>query len=62
MEKVIRLIALIVGILIVGTAVSQITVRKIDKLKDQQFVSSKDVVSIRDRERQLDCLAKNIYH
>lgn len=62
MEKVIRLIALIVGIFVVGTGVSQITTSKIDKLKNQQFVSSADVVSIRDRERQLDCLAKNIYH
>lgn len=62
MEKVIRLAALIFGIVFVGTAVSEITVAKIDRLKEAQIVTSADVVSIRDRERQLDCLAKNIYH
>ena len=62
MEKVLRLGALIFGIIFVGTAVSEITVAKIDRLKEAQFVASADVVSIRDRERQLDCLARNIYH
>ncbi len=62
MEKLIRLTALILGVVIVGTAVSSVTANKIDNLKEAQFVASTDVVSIRERERQLDCLAKNIYH
>jgi spore germination cell wall hydrolase CwlJ-like protein len=62
MEKGLRLCALFVGVLLIGTLISSVTMKKINTLKDQQFVSSPDVVSIRDRERQLDCLAKNIYY
>jgi N-acetylmuramoyl-L-alanine amidase len=62
MEKVIRLLVLIIGVCVIGSLVSTLTLNKINNLKAAQFVSSKDVVSIRDRERQLDCLAKNIYH
>ena len=62
MEKVLRLLVLIIGVLVIGSLVSTLTLKKINNLREAQFVSSKDVVSIRDRERQLDCLAKNIYH
>lgn len=62
MEKVFRALALVIGVFVVGTAISSVTTAKISKLKEMQVVSSKDVVSIRDRERQLDCLARNIYH
>jgi len=62
MEKVLRLLVLIIGVFVIGSLVSTLTLKKINTLKETQFVSSKDVVSIRDRERQLDCLAKNIYH
>jgi spore germination cell wall hydrolase CwlJ-like protein len=62
MEKVLRLLMLVIGVFVIGSLVSTLTLKKINTLKETQFVSSKDVVSIRDRERQLDCLAKNIYH
>ena len=62
MEKVLRLLRLVIGVFVIGSLVSTLTLKKINTLKETQFVSSKDVVSIRDRERQLDCLAKNIYH
>lgn len=62
MEKLIRFGALIFGVIFVGAAVSEITIAKIDKLKEAQMFASVDVISVKDRERQLDCLAKNIYH
>ena len=62
MEKVLRLLMLVIGVFVIGSLVSTLTLKKINTLKETQFVSSKDVISIRDRERQLDCLAKNIYH
>ena len=62
MEKVLRLLMLVIGVFVIGSLVSTLTLKKINTLKETQLVSSKDVVSIRDRERQLDCLAKNIYH
>ena len=62
MEKVLRLLVLVIGAFVIGSLVSTLTLKKINTLKETHVVSSKDVVSIRDRERQLDCLAKNIYH
>ena len=62
MEKVIRLGLLMVGLLLSIAMISTVTKIKFEQLKSTQFTTSKDVVSIRDRERQLDCLAKNIYY
>jgi spore germination cell wall hydrolase CwlJ-like protein len=62
MEKVIKPIILLVGLMLTVLAIQSVTARKLDTLKETAGISSKDIVSIRDRERQLDCLAKNIYH
>ena len=61
MEKTVRLSMGIFGLIICLILVSTITTMKLTKLKDSAFLGSPDVVSIRDRERQLDCLARNIY-
>jgi spore germination cell wall hydrolase CwlJ-like protein len=62
MEKVFKPIILIVGLILTVTAIKSVTAAKIDQLKLTAGVSNSDIVTIRDRERQLDCLAKNIYH
>lgn len=61
MEKAIRLASYIVGLVIVCLLVQNITQAKMAKLREGQMLSSPDVVSIKTRERQLDCLAMNIY-
>lgn len=63
MERTVRLVLGIVGLILCLFLVNGIVSAKISKLKETSVVSdNKDVVSIRDRERQLDCLARNIYH
>jgi spore germination cell wall hydrolase CwlJ-like protein len=62
MEKILKPGVMLILFLLAVLAVQSITARKLGSLRDAQMVTSKDVVSIRDRERQLDCLAKNIYH
>jgi spore germination cell wall hydrolase CwlJ-like protein len=61
MEKSIRFISYLVGFLVVAFLVQSITVTKFSTLKEQGGYSSPDVVSIKVREQQLDCLAINIY-
>ena len=61
MEKVIKPIILLVGFILTVSVIQTVTASKLDKLKETAGISSKDIVTIRDRERQLDCLAKNIY-
>ena len=61
MEKVIRLVMLVIGFVLVAGMIQNITARKLAYLEENQTTSS-DIVSTKDRERQLDCLAKNIYH
>lgn len=61
MEKSIRLLLLAVGLVMVSVLVQTITVSKFQVLKEKQFLTSNDVVSIKTREKQLDCLAINIY-
>lgn len=62
MEKVVKPIILIIGLVLTVTAIKSVTAAKIDQLKLTAGVNYSDVVTIRERERQLDCLAKNIYH
>jgi len=62
MEKVMRVGILTLGLLLSVMMISTVTKIKFEQLRNTQFVSSKDIVTIRDRERQLDCLAKNIYY
>jgi spore germination cell wall hydrolase CwlJ-like protein len=61
MEKSIKLVSYLVGFLAVAFLVQSITTTKFSTLKAQGGYSSPDVVSIKVREQQLDCLAINIY-
>jgi spore germination cell wall hydrolase CwlJ-like protein len=61
MEKFFRLTAFVVGLFVVVSLVQNITVTKMTKLKEAQMLGSPDIVSIKTRERQLECLAMNIY-
>lgn len=61
MEKFIRFTAYVVGLIAVCLLVQNVTFAKMEKLRDGQMLSSKDVVSIKTRERQLECLAMNVY-
>lgn len=61
MEKTIRLVSFTIGLVIVALFVQSITANKFKVLKENRGVSSADIVSIQTREKQLDCLAMNIY-
>lgn len=61
MEKSIKFMSYIVGLLAVFFLVQNITEKKFTVLKESAGVSSPDIVSIKTREKQLDCLAINIY-
>jgi spore germination cell wall hydrolase CwlJ-like protein len=61
MEKVIRLSSLTIGLMAVCLLVQSVTQAKVTKLKEAGYSESVDVISIKTRERQLDCLAINIY-
>jgi spore germination cell wall hydrolase CwlJ-like protein len=61
MEKSIKLVSYLVGFLAVAFLVQSITATKFSTLKAKGGYSSPDVVSIKVREQQLDCLAINIY-
>jgi spore germination cell wall hydrolase CwlJ-like protein len=61
MEKSIRFISYLVGVLAVILLVNAITQTKLQVLEERAGMSSPDIVSIKVRERQLDCLALNIY-
>lgn len=62
MEKVVKPIILIIGLVLTVMAIKTVTAAKLDQYKQTAGVSYSDVITIRERERQLDCLAKNIYH
>ena len=61
MEKTIRLAFLVVGLLLVSLAVSAITENKFQNLKESNGLYNEDIVSIKEREKELACLALNIY-
>jgi len=61
MEKLFRFTAFIMGLVVVVMLVQSITQTKMAKLREGQMLSSPDIVSIKTRERQLECLAMNIY-
>jgi spore germination cell wall hydrolase CwlJ-like protein len=61
MEKFFRLTTFVTGLIVVVMLVQNITVAKMEKLREGQMLSSPDIVSIKTRERQLECLAMNIY-
>lgn len=61
MEKSIRFVSYVLGFLAVAVLVQHLTVTKFATLKEKNGYYSQDVVSIKTREQQLDCLAINIY-
>jgi len=61
MEKLFRFTAYVMGLIAVCLLVQNVTFAKMEKLRDGQMLSSKDIVSIKTRERQLECLAMNVY-
>jgi spore germination cell wall hydrolase CwlJ-like protein len=61
MEKSIRFIAYTLGFLAVMSLVQTVTASKFADLKERSGYSSKDIVSIKTVEKQLDCLAINVY-
>ena len=61
MEKSIRLVSCMLGLLAVFFLVQGMTQKKFAVLKESAGVYSKDIVSIKTREKQLECLAINIY-
>ena len=62
MEKLLKPGVLFLGFILAVLLVQTVTAKKIYALQNSAGVNSSDIVSIRDRERQLDCLTKNIYH
>jgi spore germination cell wall hydrolase CwlJ-like protein len=61
MEKILRLGIFVISFILVASMIQTVTKNKFIALADLQMTASTDVVSIRDREKQLDCLAINIY-
>jgi spore germination cell wall hydrolase CwlJ-like protein len=61
MEKSLKFIAYVVGFIAVALMVQTVTLQKFAILKTANTYSSKDVMSIKVREQQLECLAINIY-
>lgn len=62
MERLIKPSVLLLGLLLAIFMVQAVTAQKIYGLKNSSLSYSSDIVTIKDRERQLDCLAKNIYY
>jgi len=61
MEKVVKFGSYTLGLIAVIFLVQQLTTTKFVTLKEKNGYYSQDVVSIKTREQQLDCLAINIY-
>jgi spore germination cell wall hydrolase CwlJ-like protein len=61
MEKSIRFVAYVLGFLAVLSLVQTVTANKFADLKERSGQFSNDIVSIKTIEKQLDCLAINIY-
>jgi spore germination cell wall hydrolase CwlJ-like protein len=61
MEKSIRFVAYVLGFLAVMSLVQTVTANKFEVLKERSGQFSNDIVSIKTIEKQLDCLAINIY-
>jgi spore germination cell wall hydrolase CwlJ-like protein len=61
MEKSFKLVSYITGLIAVVFLVTHMTTAKFQNLKQQNGLISQEIVSIHTREKQLDCLAINIY-
>jgi spore germination cell wall hydrolase CwlJ-like protein len=61
MDKAIRMVSMIIGIIAVVMLVQTITATKFQVLRNTSGLQSAEMVSIKTRETQLECLAMNIY-
>jgi spore germination cell wall hydrolase CwlJ-like protein len=61
MEKSFKFVSYFIGLVVVAMLVQNITASKFRTLKEKTGYFSQDIVSIQTREKQLDCLAINIY-
>lgn len=61
MEKSIKVVSYLLGLCVVVFLITHLTSTKFENLKQKNGLSHRDVVSIHTREKQLDCLAINIY-
>jgi spore germination cell wall hydrolase CwlJ-like protein len=61
MENIFRMTSYVIGLLVVTMFVQTVTLTKFNTLKAQGLSDAPDVVTIQTRERQLDCMAMNIY-
>jgi spore germination cell wall hydrolase CwlJ-like protein len=61
MEKVFRMTSYIIGLIVVCILVQSVTHAKLERLRESGLTDAPDVVTIKTRERQLDCMAMNIY-
>jgi spore germination cell wall hydrolase CwlJ-like protein len=61
MEKSFKLSSCVLGLLAVFFLVENVTTAKFALLKERNGIYSQDIVSIKTREKQLDCMAMNIY-
>jgi spore germination cell wall hydrolase CwlJ-like protein len=61
MEKSFRLASYVIGLVLVAILVQSITQAKMQVLREKGGYYSQEVVTIKVREQQLDCLAMNIY-
>lgn len=62
MEKALKIISCILGLFLCAYVIHWAVNFKFANLKQQNFLNNASIVSAKDRERQLDCLARNIYH
>jgi len=61
MEKIIKVCGLALALVLAITLVQGVTDHKFDQLRNAQGLDNPDVITAKERERQLDCLAINIY-
>ena len=61
MEKYVKWTVYVLAFLAVVVVMQAITAKKFYTLKEQNLLVSKDVMTIKTREQQLECLAINIY-
>jgi spore germination cell wall hydrolase CwlJ-like protein len=61
MEKLVKFSTYLIGLIGVVILINSVTTKKFEILKQKGGYYSQDVVTIKTRERQLDCMAMNIY-
>jgi spore germination cell wall hydrolase CwlJ-like protein len=61
MEKSIKFVSCVIGFILAASLVQTVTAGKFEQLKEGTGLTNQDVVSIKIREEQLNCLAINVY-